>query len=677
MISGDILYIFILLLSLYYLVFTPFIKIFIINKIQIKSVKYLFFFFLLTFPFLDHLIGFIFFNLIPAQTKYHQILDTKKAKDYWFVQNISGSKLDKNTYFYRGLDRQLERFSLPFSQKMVFNQNEYTKEFVGYLNYCKDTFSNQNNSCEYVQNIIENYNLKNVLKVPKKEYIYKNETKNFPLFGLTYKVQKMIQVDTSKVFGINSQVEFKGGYIPNKLFPKGYQETKGKLLSRKKFEESVIPNAYVPYRRNQFLILKSPLLVLDINGNGIIDTVKTYKSKAFFNLNGLDMKNKTAWLRKEDAFLVYDKDNNGKIESLDELFGNVGLSGFDELKSYDKNGDGNIDKEDAVFEKLQLWFDKNGNGKTENGELKSLEKSGIKALHVESKNVSVEILDTKINKVSWYQESDDTKYLLANVFFYFDSAISSFDFKKEKNFQISVFTLKLPQLRGYGFVPDAFISYNLNKNLEQLALKFSANSTLIKNSFDLFLNEWSGYSAYKRKVLTMYGVSEDIDMSELDRKIWILEKFVGGNELTSKIEKNYENQLVKYNKSKKIYSIGYKSKYVLNASYVNKHFKILKNRSESTFALQIMYQDIIKNIVFNANKDEFSFVNKKLFYSSVKKYLANPANKLEDKIYLVKLLQMQEEDGKKGIFNIKRILDDVESQSLYLILSKELQSNKR
>jgi hypothetical protein len=671
MIIGDNLYIIILFLALYYFVFTPLVKIFIINKIQIKSFKYLFFFFLLTFPFLDHLTGFVLFNIIPSKNEYKQVLDTKKAKNYWFVQNISGSKLDKDTYFYRNLDRQVERFSLPFSQKMVFNPNEYTKELVGYLNYCKDTSSNENDSCKYTQNIIESYNLKNVLKVPKKEYLYKKETKDFPLIGFSYKVQKMIQIDTAKVLGINSEVEFEGGYILNKLFPKSYQEKKGKLLSRKKFEESVIPNAYAPYERNQFLIIKSPILALDINGNGIIDTLRTYKSKVFFNLNGFDMKNKTAWLKKEDALLVYDKDNNGKIESLDELFGNVGLSGFDELKSYDKNGDGNIDKDDDIFVKLQLWFDKNNNGKTESGELKSLEKAGIKALHVKRKKVSVELSDTKINEVSWYKENDDTKYLLANVFFYFDTGISSLDLKKDGKYFISYRTLKLPRLRGYGFIPDAFLSYNRNKDLEKLALKFYYHHELIQSSFDLFINEWSGYSAYKRKALARYGIKKDVDMADLDRKIWILERFVGKKSFSPKLEKNYEKQLKKYQPQREIFSIGHKSKYVLNKAYINKHFKKLKSRTESDFALQTIYPSIIKHISFNTNTDEFTFINKKLFYERVKEYLNNPSNKLQDKVYLFYLIQVQSTKSKR-VFNMRKILKSVESESLYRILSKKI-----
>lgn len=647
------------------------------NKINNKFFKYCFFFFLLTFPFLDHLIGFVLYQFVFTKSEYHKILDSQEEKDYWFVKNISGDILNINTLFYTDLDRQLLKLHLPFSPKMVFNQNEYTNELIGYLNYCKEKTADFHKSCKYTQEIIQYYNLKNVLKVPPKKYIYTEKTKVFPLVGFIYRVQKIVEIDTNKILGMNSQVKFKGGYLPNIFFPGQFQQIRGKFVSQKLFEELLIPNMSKLHVKKEYLITKIPLLALDIDGNGIINSISIENSNVFYNLNGLKMKNKTAWIGVDDAFLAYDKNNDGKIEDINELFGNIGLSGFDELKKYDKNRDNQIDKNDEIFSKLQLWFDKNSNGKTEENELIALEQTDIKVLQLVPQKVAINILDTKTNQASWYENQKKEKYLLANVFFYFDSAISRFDFKKERKFKISVFTLKLPQLRGYGFVPNAFISYNLNKNLEQLALKFSANSTLIKNSFDLFLNEWSGYSAYKRKVLTMYSVSEDTDMSELDRKIWILEKFVGGNELTSKIEKNYENQLAKYNKSKKIYSIGYKSKYVLNASYVNKHFKILKNRSESTFALQIMYQDIIKYIVFNANKDEFSFVNKKLFYSSVKKYLDNPANKLEDKIYLVKLLQMQEEDRKKRIFNVQRILDDVESQSLYLILSKELQSNKR
>ncbi len=45
------------------------------------------------------------------------------------------------------------------------------------------------------------------------------------------------------------------------------------------------------------------------------------------------------------------------------------MAGFETLKSYDSNNDGIIDSQDAEFDKLLLWQDKNSNGISETDEL--------------------------------------------------------------------------------------------------------------------------------------------------------------------------------------------------------------------------------------------------------------------------------------------------------------------
>lgn len=85
-------------------------------------------------------------------------------------------------------------------------------------------------------------------------------------------------------------------------------------------------------------------------------------------------------------FLVYDKNSNGLIENVNELFGDntVGPdgqkspNGFDALKKHDADNNGRIGEEDPVFQKLQLWSDANRNGLTESGELYSLADKNIR-----------------------------------------------------------------------------------------------------------------------------------------------------------------------------------------------------------------------------------------------------------------------------------------------------------
>lgn len=104
------------------------------------------------------------------------------------------------------------------------------------------------------------------------------------------------------------------------------------------------------------------------------DKVPKFDAMTYFpiNLTGL-----TYWPEKgtDVGFLVYDKNKDGKITFVSELFGdNVHSSkpyenGFERLKEFDSNKDGKIDKKDKLFNKLAIWIDKNANGMTDPGEL--------------------------------------------------------------------------------------------------------------------------------------------------------------------------------------------------------------------------------------------------------------------------------------------------------------------
>lgn len=83
-------------------------------------------------------------------------------------------------------------------------------------------------------------------------------------------------------------------------------------------------------------------------------------------------------------FLVLDKNSNGVVDDGSELFGDRDgfQNGFDNLTSYDLNKDGVIDKKDHIFSKLKLWYDKNADGITQKGELKTLNEMGVESIQL-------------------------------------------------------------------------------------------------------------------------------------------------------------------------------------------------------------------------------------------------------------------------------------------------------
>ena len=123
-------------------------------------------------------------------------------------------------------------------------------------------------------------------------------------------------------------------------------------------------------------------IVLDLDGNGI-HTISRADSKGAFDLFGNGTAIQSGWISGSDGFLAVDKNGNGKIDSIGELFGgNAKGAGFASLAAFDSNGDGLVNNLDADFGKLMIWRDANGNHATDAGELVGLAQAGVASLTV-------------------------------------------------------------------------------------------------------------------------------------------------------------------------------------------------------------------------------------------------------------------------------------------------------
>lgn len=112
-------------------------------------------------------------------------------------------------------------------------------------------------------------------------------------------------------------------------------------------------------------------LTLNFSGNSAQLTSQKFE----FDLNADGKKDSISFV-KGAGFLTFDKNSDGKINDGTELFGPGTGNGFSELAAYDSDGNHWIDENDAIYSKLKVWT-KDAAGKDQ---LQSLKQANVGAL---------------------------------------------------------------------------------------------------------------------------------------------------------------------------------------------------------------------------------------------------------------------------------------------------------
>jgi hypothetical protein len=136
-------------------------------------------------------------------------------------------------------------------------------------------------------------------------------------------------------------------------------------------------------------------IILDVDGNGF--NLTSAQGGVLFDISASGTAIQVAWTSagSDDAWLVLDRNSNGLIDSVLEMFGAATAqpqcdapNGYLALEEFDKpenggNGDREIDKDDSIFASLRLWRDSNHNGLSEAHELSPLGSSNITSLSLD------------------------------------------------------------------------------------------------------------------------------------------------------------------------------------------------------------------------------------------------------------------------------------------------------
>jgi hypothetical protein len=167
----------------------------------------------------------------------------------------------------------------------------------------------------------------------------------------------------------------------------------------------------IAFPREEIAILRmtgGDPLVLDLTGRGL-DTTSLDGSSVHFDLNNDFFSERTGWIGSGAGLLALDKNGNSKIDDVTELFGSFTGSGLGDLAQFDLNADGKIDAADAVFSKLRVWQDANGDGVTDAGELQSLSQLGIASISLNGQAVNgTTPQGTEIRTYSTFTRTDGT-----------------------------------------------------------------------------------------------------------------------------------------------------------------------------------------------------------------------------------------------------------------------------
>lgn len=128
---------------------------------------------------------------------------------------------------------------------------------------------------------------------------------------------------------------------------------------------------------------KTDPLVLNFSGMAAQLTDQRFA----FDLNADGSKEQINFVAPGSGFLVFDRNQDGKVNDGSELFGPVTNDGFAELAMLDGDRNGWIDEADAAFNKLQIWTrDSSGND-----HLQSLAAAGVGAIALSHVNTPFDL----------------------------------------------------------------------------------------------------------------------------------------------------------------------------------------------------------------------------------------------------------------------------------------------
>ncbi|MDR3159544.1 MAG: hypothetical protein LBU11_11220 [Zoogloeaceae bacterium] len=231
-------------------------------------------------------------------------------------------------------------------------------------------------------------------------------------------------------------------------------------------------------------------LVLDLDGDGV-RFVGWDAGQAYFDLDGDGFATRNAWVSGEDAFLALDKNGDGVINDVGELFGNAEKTGYAALAELDENGDGVLDAADACFSGLRLWRDRNGDGVSQAEEIGTLEEVGIASIGVGYQDVAPQSgNEGQVARQGSFTWEDGRQGMTADVLLSFNPTHTRY----VGEVRIDPEVLAVGNVKGYGRIPDLHIAMSLDASFGGYVLALAENleADTFLADFETMLIKWAG-----------------------------------------------------------------------------------------------------------------------------------------------------------------------------------------
>jgi Ca2+-binding RTX toxin-like protein len=224
-------------------------------------------------------------------------------------------------------------------------------------------------------------------------------------------------------------------------------------------------------------------LILDFDGGGVSLTALA-GSNVYFDLNANNYAERTGWVSAGDGLLALDANANGMIDNGSELFGNAAQNGFEALRAYDDNKDNQITSADAIWSKLLVWRDVNSDGVSSAGELTAIAQSTVGAISLNARAPGITYARTRndnaVLAIGSYVQTGGIAAEAIAVGFNTDQSNTRFILPDGFAYDPEVFVL--PNLRGYGGVPDLWVAMSLDPVLKGMVKAIvAANYTDIRD----------------------------------------------------------------------------------------------------------------------------------------------------------------------------------------------------